>query len=521
MKKVATDPLVGCKAKVLFGYSITNIDAVKNTVQDIHISLNKVRPFTSVIEEVPVQDRRILPGNTLTSSKSKYLDFCSTYEESGKDGLTFEVVVNCIDGRTFKSTIDYPFIRVPTPKCDADLQISCEASDGGPCLPRSNSQECTFRPHYFDFMLSGGLCAASKNNQDSSKFVCVDEGDMNEYTDLFVVVEGIKTKDNYFTGFVSTDEVFTVGRGSKVDSDMKVFIFSQRGGIPIQTFRFHSSCSKNLAMGDSFGGITIAGFRDDFHIVTHRPSDVASTYHLSYKIKNHSADAVFLRQLVFQFNDNEGISVVLRDSSTIGSKSYLSGITPGFNITSDDFEATATLKYGSLPSISSRDCLATAKFVASSCSIKHSKNSRSKSPRTKSCSGKTSKSRSKRSHSNKKSKGGKGKALKSLKYLHSPAIRDKGRKGKKGSPYKNVKIPTLSAAHGKGGKGSKSLKSSNGKLLTKGKGSKSAKNANPSHISSIQVDGKGPRISTHPKGKRSKARKANGKNSTRNMTANE
>jgi len=51
---------------------------------------------------------------------------------------------------------------------------------------------------------------------------------MTGYTDLFVVVEGIKSRDNYFSGFVSINEVFSVGHGSEVDSDIKAFIFSQR-----------------------------------------------------------------------------------------------------------------------------------------------------------------------------------------------------------------------------------------------------------------------------------------------------
>ena len=65
MKQVAADPLLNCKANVLLEYSITNIDVDKNTVLDIQISLNNVRPFASVIEDIPVQDRTILTGKRI------------------------------------------------------------------------------------------------------------------------------------------------------------------------------------------------------------------------------------------------------------------------------------------------------------------------------------------------------------------------------------------------------------------------------------------------------------------------
>ena len=512
MKQVAADPLLNCKANVLLEYSITNIDVDKNTVLDIQISLNKVRPFASVIEDVPLQDRTILTGNTLTFSKSKYLDFCSTYEESGKDGLTFDVVVDCIGGRTFVSTVKYAFDEIPPPTCNADLQISCKASDDGPCHPRSNSHECTFRPHYFDFMLSGGLCASSKNDQDPSKFVCVDEGDMSEYAELFVVVEGIKTKDNYFAGFVSMGEVFTVGRGAKVDSDMKVYIFSQLGGIPIQTFRFHTSCSKNLSTGDVFGGIEIAGFRDDLRIVTHLPSAVAPIYYLSYEITNKGVNAVFLQHLIFHYNDYAGISVVPKDS-IIGSKDILSGITPGFNVTSDVFEVTATLDYGTLPGFNSRDCVASAKFVASSCSFKHPKSKGSKSSRTNSCSGKGSKGSTK-SQSSKRSKSNRGKGAKSLNH---PSQGGKGRTSGKGKYPKSAKYPNLSTPSGKGRNGP--VKKITGDSPTKGKRPKSSKSPNPPHTG--RKKRKRSKGSTHFKGKGLMVERAKVENGTRNMISNE
>jgi len=80
------------------------------------------------------------------SSKSESLNFCSTYGESDEAGLTFEVAVDCTGGYAFTTIIDYPFENISRPKCDTDLEISCEASDGGPCLPFPNQMNALFAP---------------------------------------------------------------------------------------------------------------------------------------------------------------------------------------------------------------------------------------------------------------------------------------------------------------------------------------------------------------------------------------
>jgi hypothetical protein len=407
MASLATDLSLDCKAAVLFEYSITNIDVEKNTIEDIRTSLKKIRPFTSSIDEIPISDRTILRGHTLTSSKSESLDFCSAYGESGEAGLTFEVIVDCAGGYTFTTVINHTFDDILPPKCNIDLEISCEASDGGPCLPLSQSNECTFRPHFFDFVLSGGFCADSTHDQGSGSFVCVDGGDMTGYTDFFVVVEGIKSSENYFSGFVSPNEVFSVGHGSEVDSDIKAFIFSQRGGILLQTLRFQSSCSKNLSLGDIFGGITVVGFRDYTHNLTHRPDAVTPVHHLSYKINNQGANEIFLQNLIFHSKDNANGTVVRTETSTVGSTNSLSGVTPGFNIAFDDFEATATLKYRTLPDFNSRDCVATAEYKTSICARNNSGSKGSKTSSSKHCASKSSKSNMYPSSSGKGGKGSK------------------------------------------------------------------------------------------------------------------
>lgn len=139
----------------------------------------------------------------------------------------------------------------------------------------------------------------------------------------------------------------------------------------MQTLRFHSSCSKNLLLGDIFGGIKVVGIRDGTHNLTHHPGAVTPVHHLSYKINNQGANEIFLEHLIFHFKDNANVTVVPTESSTIGSSNSLSGITPGLNIAFNDFEATVTLKYRTLPVFNSRDCVATAEYKTSNCARKN------------------------------------------------------------------------------------------------------------------------------------------------------
>jgi len=516
MRKLAHDPSLDCKRLAVYEYSIANIGRASDSLNDIKIALNGDRPFISIIDELPEDDRSLLPGRTLTSSLTESLDFCAMYK-----GVSFEIAVECA-GDSFMATSNYDFDPIPPPTCDAKIELSCEASDGGPCVPRSKKKECTFRPHYFDFLLSGGLCAGSKNSQDSHKFECSDHGDVTDYSEFFVLIEGAKSGDVYFTGFVNRDETFVVGLGYRVDADMTVYILTQDGKI-LQQFYFDSSCSKNLALDDTFGAITVAGFRDDHDNITKSSVAEGPQYNVSYKIKNKGQNDIILKNLTLSCDDNEDTVIVPSYRTSIHPGGIFTDYTTEINITTNDFEAIANLRYETMPSFNSRVCLTTAKYNAPNCDGEYSRNKSSKKKsRASACDGKVSKRNGKGKGSYKSSKSGKGKGHnssgkgKSSKHASTktpphPRSKSKGKghnnsssKGKS-SNHVSTKTPThprnISKGKGKGkgkgynnpsGKGKSSNhaseKSVNGKSSNhprtrgggKGKSSKHSKNSNPS-----------------------------------------
>eukprot|EP00557_Chaetoceros_sp_GSL56_P001182 CAMPEP_0176488648 /NCGR_PEP_ID=MMETSP0200_2-20121128/6830_1 /TAXON_ID=947934 /ORGANISM="Chaetoceros sp., Strain GSL56" /LENGTH=748 /DNA_ID=CAMNT_0017885663 /DNA_START=576 /DNA_END=2822 /DNA_ORIENTATION=+ len=401
MSRLSSDLSLQCTADVIIEYSITNIGKVEETLENIQTSFNSERPFVSVIDDLSLQARNLLPEKTVISSRRYSFDFCSTSEGSS---LLFEIELDCTGGETYISSLNYSFDSIPTSECFVDLDISCETLDGGPCR-RPSDTLCTFRPFYFDFLLNGGICAESVNEQDSSKFTCMDHRDISSFTQVFIVVEGKKKTKHYFSGTVSRNEVFTIGIGSKIDSDLRVSIYSQLGGILIQTLQFHSSCSKSLSLGDTFGAITIAGFRDKSHDLTLAKvaSGLTSDYNIYYIISNTGQYDIQLEDLVFTSQGNRTIAVVKSGGATIKSADMTSGKVTIFNMSVSDFEISATLSYRTIPLFASKSCLAVDHYEVTGCSDKGSKSQGSKGSGK--CVGKGSKSSSKGKKGRGKGKG--------------------------------------------------------------------------------------------------------------------
>jgi hypothetical protein len=418
MNKLSTDLSLDCKTDIIVEYSITNIGKVEETVDNIKAAFNGERPFESVVDDLPLPARTLLPGQTVTSSKTYPLDFCSTYQASLETSLLFEIEVDCVSGETHIAAFNYSFERFPSPECLVELDISCKTLDGGPCLGKPASQGlCTFRPFYFDFFLNGGTCAESVNEQDPSRFSCRDHQDISTFSQVYVVVKGVKKRKHYFSGMVSRNERFTIGYGNRIDSDLRVSIYSHPGGILMQKLQFHSSCSKGLSIGDTFGAVTIAGFRDKSHdVVMGNVAPRTTDYNIYYTISNIGHHDIQLENLLFTAEDNRTIAAVISDGKTMTSGGMMSGKVTVFNMTAHDFETSATLNYRTLPLFASKNCVAVDHFEASGCSDKGTNSKGSKGSNK--CSGKGSKS----------SKKGGGKGSISSKSSKS-AYRSKGKAG--------------------------------------------------------------------------------------------
>ena len=62
-----------------------------------------------------------------------------------------------------------------------------------------------------------------------------------------------------FAGTVAQGESFEVGTGERFSSETHVAIYDSQGGTMIQDIEFHTSCSQPLAIGDTFGSISLVG----------------------------------------------------------------------------------------------------------------------------------------------------------------------------------------------------------------------------------------------------------------------
>lgn len=181
--------------------------------------------------------------------------------------------------------------------------------------PRS---QCAERPKTMTFMFDGRNCQSSSNSQNEDLFLCVDYDALLPNNDnVFVVFSDLKKKkddknksnkkqsdtsnnnmiyedtisnysnnnimigedeDVYFKGFLTSGVLFDVSVGddndnskkSKLPANMNVNVYSNSsnydGGdgstapVLLQSFSFHSSCSKNLFLGDQFGSMKLVGF---------------------------------------------------------------------------------------------------------------------------------------------------------------------------------------------------------------------------------------------------------------------
>lgn len=171
---------------------------VEEIVDNIKAAFNGKCPVESVVDDLSLPARTLLPGQTVTSSKTYPLDFCSTYQASLETSLLFEIEVDCVSGETHIAAFNYSFERFPSPECLVELDISCKTLDGGPCLGKPASQGlCTFRPFYFDFFLNGGTCAESVNKQDPSRFSCRGHKDISTFSQVYVVVKGMKNRKHH------------------------------------------------------------------------------------------------------------------------------------------------------------------------------------------------------------------------------------------------------------------------------------------------------------------------------------
>lgn len=127
---------------------------------------------------------------------------------------------------------------------------------------------CPSRPSKFEFQYLGSECKDSSNAQEG-KFTCGSESKNPAGSTLISQISRrgahirFTDKDGkvYFDTWVKTGERFRFNnKGYKFPSDMSVDIYTGSDlAFKLQSMKLHTSCSKNLYLGDVFGAVKLVG----------------------------------------------------------------------------------------------------------------------------------------------------------------------------------------------------------------------------------------------------------------------
>ena len=159
------------------------------------------------------------------------------------DGHTF---VSIVEGET-GPVADFDCGEGDTPDTGVEL---CALKDKD--LPEDN------KPVSLTLTYAFGTEFDQLMDQDSDKRAIV-TNDTDDDGEVYIRVLD-KDGDVLFEGTVQEGESFEVDNGGKkFDSETHVEIYDSDGGALLQQIEFHTSCSQPLAIGDTFGSISLAG----------------------------------------------------------------------------------------------------------------------------------------------------------------------------------------------------------------------------------------------------------------------
>lgn len=167
---------------------------------------------------------------------------------------------------------------LPDGSCTDDVTIADCTEEGG--VYQGNGTSCDsiecpqpppfcedgLKPQSLNMTYTGDNCSATNNTQEG-KVQC--DGDPAGFGPVFIVAASkdnladSKTKIWFSGGSVGVGDVFvidaTAAGKTKLDADTYVFIYKGPDGDLLQTIKFHTSCSKDLNIGDQFGSLVLEG----------------------------------------------------------------------------------------------------------------------------------------------------------------------------------------------------------------------------------------------------------------------
>ena len=124
-----------------------------------------------------------------------------------------------------------------------NLNAQCELND---C--------CGLKAKSLTFQYTGQSCASSDNCQTLD--TCVDFG-AGPNNDPQVYIEVIGNQSPHGTFTVNNGGVFTVMDNNQLSPELTINIYSETGGVLLQTIEFHASCSEPIVANDQFGSLIL------------------------------------------------------------------------------------------------------------------------------------------------------------------------------------------------------------------------------------------------------------------------
>lgn len=133
--------------------------------------------------------------------------------------------------------------------------------------------------------------------------------------------------------------------------------------MPIQTIRFHTSCSVPLSINDSYGAITIVGMRNDVHMITKDSVDEPNKFLFSYTIENPSRVPIVINNIQVKTSETDNISVPFLERTQVLPRGEFSGLTSAeISSSSDCFEAEMKLDYETTLGFTTKICSSSTRF---------------------------------------------------------------------------------------------------------------------------------------------------------------
>jgi len=261
-----------CSATVVYTYEICSSGTIDLLVTVAESDLNGA--ITDLIPEF--SDTTIVPNVCETAQETKVINLCeddcfiNTFTMNDSTELCGDASLSefCVFPEPTPAPTPPPTAE-PTQNCIIPLTIECPD-----CFKNGTTVEpCDQRPINLTMLYAGRGCerAEGENCQDADKYQCEDSNggppvaQFNSGVSSWILATSDDGGDIYFEGEVEVGQPYAmVNGGERFPADQMIRIYEDSSkSTLLQTVLYHSSCSQNLDLLNSFGSNTIIEWCDE------------------------------------------------------------------------------------------------------------------------------------------------------------------------------------------------------------------------------------------------------------------